>query len=76
MDEGRSVIDRTLTAPEQHAAGIAKLNELLQAGAIDQTAYAHAVEDANDRALRSVSRAQYGDCSSGLGWASAGSCSA
>ena len=30
MDEGRSVIDRTRTATEQHAAEIAKLNELLQ----------------------------------------------
>jgi lambda family phage tail tape measure protein len=53
MDEGRSVIDRTRTATEQHAAEIQKLNELLQAGAIDQAAYARAVEDANDRALRS-----------------------
>jgi hypothetical protein len=31
MDEGRSVIDRTRTATDQHAAEIAKLNELLQA---------------------------------------------
>jgi hypothetical protein len=53
LDEGRSVIDRTRTATEQHAAEIAKLNELLTAGAIDQTTYARAVEDANDRALRS-----------------------
>ena len=53
MDEGRSVIDRTRTATEQHAAEVQKLNELLAAGAIDQTAYARAVEDANDRALRS-----------------------
>jgi lambda family phage tail tape measure protein len=53
MDEGRSVIDRTRTATEQHAAEVAKLNELLQAGAIDQATYARAVEDANDRALRS-----------------------
>ena len=53
VDEGRSVIDRTRTATEQHAAEIAKLNELLQAGAIDQATYARAVEDANDRALRS-----------------------
>ena len=53
LDEGRSVIDRTRTATEQHAAEIAKLNELLQAGAIDQATYARAVEDANDRALRS-----------------------
>src|ERR687897_1997116 len=53
MDEGRSVIDRTRTATERHAAEIAKLNELLQAGAIDQATYARAVEDANDRALRS-----------------------
>jgi hypothetical protein len=53
LDEGRSVIDRTRTATEQHAAGIKKLNELLAAGAIDQTTYARAVEDANDRALRS-----------------------
>jgi hypothetical protein len=30
------VIDRTRTATEQHAGEIAKLNELLQAGAIDQ----------------------------------------
>jgi K+ potassium transporter len=43
----------TRTATEQHAAETAKLNELLQAGAIDQATYAHAVEDANDRALRS-----------------------
>jgi lambda family phage tail tape measure protein len=53
MDEGRSLTDRTRTATEQHAAEIAKLNELLQAGAIDQATYARAVEDANDRALRS-----------------------
>jgi len=53
MDEGRSVIDRTRAATEQHAAELAKLNGLLQAGAIDQATYARAVEDANDRALRS-----------------------
>ena len=53
MDEGRSAIDRTRTATEQHAAEIAKLNELLAAGAIDLATYARAVEDANDRALRS-----------------------
>ena len=53
MDEGRSVIDRTRTATEQYAAEIAKLNELLAAGAIDQQTYGRAVEEANDRALRS-----------------------
>jgi lambda family phage tail tape measure protein len=53
LDEGRSVIDRTRTATEQQAAEVAKLNEVLQAGAIDQATYARAVEDANDRALRS-----------------------
>src|ERR687898_1234719 len=53
MDEGRSVIDRTRTATEQHAAEVAKLNELLRAGAIDLATYGRAVEDANDRALRS-----------------------
>jgi lambda family phage tail tape measure protein len=53
LDEGRSVIDRSRTATEQHAAEIAKLNELLQASAIDHASYARAVEDANDRALRS-----------------------
>jgi lambda family phage tail tape measure protein len=53
MDEGRSAIDRARTATEQHAAEVAKLNELLQAGAIDQAAYVRAVEGANDRALRS-----------------------
>jgi lambda family phage tail tape measure protein len=53
MDEGRSVIDRTRTATEQHAAEIQKLNELVAAGAIDLATYARAVEDANDRALRS-----------------------
>jgi lambda family phage tail tape measure protein len=53
MDEGRSVIDRTRTATEQHAAETLKLNELLAAGAIDLAIYARAVEDANDRALRS-----------------------
>jgi lambda family phage tail tape measure protein len=53
MDEGRSVIDRTRTATELHAAEVAKLNELLAAGAIEHATYARAVEDANDRALRS-----------------------
>jgi lambda family phage tail tape measure protein len=53
LDEGRSVIDRTRTATEQYAAGTLKVNELLAAGAIDQATYARAVEDANDRALRS-----------------------
>ena len=53
MDEGRSVTDRTRTATEQYAAEIAKLNELLAAGVIDQQTYTRAVEDANDRALRS-----------------------
>jgi lambda family phage tail tape measure protein len=53
MDEGRSVIDQTRTATEQHATEIAKLNELLQAGTVDQATYTRAVEDANDRALRS-----------------------
>ena len=53
MDEGRSVVDRTRTATEQYAAEIAKLNELLAAGAINQQTYTRAVEEANDRALRS-----------------------
>jgi lambda family phage tail tape measure protein len=53
MDEGRSVIDRTRTATEQHATEIAKLNELLQAGAIDLATYGRAAEEANDRGLRS-----------------------
>jgi lambda family phage tail tape measure protein len=53
LDEGRSAMDRTRTATEQHAAEIAKRNELLAAGAIDLATYARAVEDANDRALRS-----------------------
>src|SRR5918994_1272250 len=53
LDEGRSVVDRTRTATEQHAAEVAKLNELLRAGAIDLATYGRAVEDANDRALRS-----------------------
>jgi lambda family phage tail tape measure protein len=53
VDEGRSVIERTRTATEQHAAEILKLNELLAAGAINQATYARPVEEANDRALRS-----------------------
>jgi lambda family phage tail tape measure protein len=53
LDEGRSVIDRTRTATEQHAAEVQKLNELLQAGAIDLATYARAAEEANERALRS-----------------------
>jgi Lambda phage tail tape-measure protein (Tape_meas_lam_C) len=53
MDEGRSVTDRTRTATEQYAAEVEKLNQLLAAGAIDQQTYTRAVEDANDRALRS-----------------------
>jgi chromosome segregation ATPase len=57
LDEGQSVIDRTRTATEQHAAEVAKLNELLQAGAINQATYARAVEDANDRALQAFANA-------------------
>jgi lambda family phage tail tape measure protein len=53
MDEGRSVVDRTRNTTEQYATEIAKLNELLAAGAIDLEAYARAVEDANDQLLRS-----------------------
>jgi lambda family phage tail tape measure protein len=53
MDEGRSVTDRTRTATEQYAAEVKKLDELLAAGAIDQQTYSRAVEEANDRALRS-----------------------
>jgi hypothetical protein len=53
MDEGRSITDRTRTATEQYAVEIEKLSELLAAGAIDQQTYARAVEDANDRTLRS-----------------------
>jgi len=53
LDEGRSVTDRTRTATEQYRAEIEKLSQLLAAGAIDQQTYARAVEDANDRALRS-----------------------
>ena len=53
MDEGRSVTDRTRTATEQYAAEVEKLDELLAAGAIDQQTYTRAVEEANDRALRS-----------------------
>jgi lambda family phage tail tape measure protein len=53
MDEGRSVTERARTATEQYAAEVAKLNELLAAGAIDQQTYARAVEQANDQALRS-----------------------
>jgi lambda family phage tail tape measure protein len=53
MDEGRSVTDRTRTATDQYAAEVEKLNELLAAGAIDQQTYTRAVEEANDRALRS-----------------------
>jgi hypothetical protein len=45
LDEGRSVIDPTRTATAQHAAEVAKLNELLAAGAIDQASYARAVEN-------------------------------
>ncbi|HEX3210137.1 MAG TPA: phage tail tape measure C-terminal domain-containing protein, partial [Geminicoccaceae bacterium] len=53
MEEGRSVTDRARTATEQYASEIEKLNQLLAAGAIDQQTYSRAVEDANDRALRS-----------------------
>jgi hypothetical protein len=53
LDTLSQVISAIRTATEQHAAEIQKLNELLQAGAIDQATYARAVEDANDRALRS-----------------------
>ncbi len=53
MDEGHSVTDRTRTATKQYAAEVGKLDELLAVGAIDQQTYSRAVEDANDRALRS-----------------------
>jgi lambda family phage tail tape measure protein len=53
LEEGRSVTDRTRTATEQYAAEIANLNELLQAGAIDQATYTRAVADANDQLLHS-----------------------
>ena len=53
MDKGRSSTERARTATEQYAAEVAKLNEPLAAGAVDQATYARAVEDANDRALRS-----------------------
>jgi hypothetical protein len=49
MDEGSSIVDRTRTATEQYAAEIAKLNGLLEVGAIDQATHARAVEDANVR---------------------------
>src|SRR5919107_1418760 len=39
--------------PTSGSCRASKLNELLQAGAIDLVAYARAVEEANDRALRS-----------------------
>jgi lambda family phage tail tape measure protein len=53
LDEGRAVTDRTRTATELYAAEIDKLNQLLQAGTIDQETYAQAVEEANGRMLRS-----------------------
>ncbi|MGI9502628.1 MAG: phage tail tape measure C-terminal domain-containing protein [Geminicoccaceae bacterium] len=53
LEEGRAVTDRTRSATELYAAEIDKLNQLLQAGAIDQDTYARAVEEANDRQLRS-----------------------
>jgi lambda family phage tail tape measure protein len=53
LEEGRAVTDRTRTATELYAAEIEELNQLLQAGAIDQEAHARAVEDANGRMLRS-----------------------
>ena len=53
LEEGRAVTDRTRSATELYAAEIDKLNQLLQAGAIDQETYARAVEEANGRMLRS-----------------------
>ena len=57
MDEGRSVIDRTRTATEQHADEIAKLNALLAAGAIDQATYGRAVKT---RTTARSARARHG----------------
>ena len=53
MDEGRSVSTGPGRRPSSTRPRSQKLNELLAAGAIDQATYARAVEDANDRALRS-----------------------
>src|SRR6186997_527283 len=46
-------IELKLTGDPQYAAEVEKLDGLLAAGAIDQQTYSRAVEDANDRALRS-----------------------
>ena len=52
MEKGRSLIESLRTESEKYAAEIAELNQLLEAGAIDQETYARAMEETRDRMLR------------------------
>jgi lambda family phage tail tape measure protein len=53
LEEGRAVTDQTRSATELYAIEIERLNQLLQAGAIDQETHARTVEEADGRLLRS-----------------------
>ena len=48
MDEGKSIFDSTRTPAEKYAATVARLNQLLAAGAIDQETFNRAIKDAQD----------------------------
>ncbi len=52
-DEGKALTDQLRTAEEAYADEIERLNELLEAGAIDQETFGRASEEAYDRMLRS-----------------------
>ena len=51
--EGKALTDQLRTAEEAYADEIERLNELLDAGAIDKETFARASEEAHDRMLRS-----------------------
>ena len=51
--EGKALTDQLRTAEEAYADEIERLNELLEAGAIDQETFGRASEEAYDRMLRS-----------------------
>ena len=52
-DEGKAFTESLRTAQEAYADEIERLNELLEAGAIDQETFGRASEQANDRMLQS-----------------------
>lgn len=52
VEEGKRVFDQTRTAAEKYAAEVARLNDLLRVGAIDQDTYNRAVGRLQEEAAR------------------------